>query len=361
MIDITRLLFFPSTLNNRDMPMKSSVNPRLLNDPFLDPGIYIPFTYEKRAVMFDLGETTLLTPKDLLKITHVFVTHAHMDHFIGFDRLLRIFLGRDKELHIFGPPGFFEHVEGKLKGYTWNLVEEYNYNLVLKVSEVHKNEIFTRKYPCKNAFDYDVTEKRDIVSGILYENPGFLIKGVLLDHRIPCLGLSLEENSTINIIKEELEKLNLEVGPWLTRFKKAVYSDISANTDFFVTREKNGVILEEKRFTLGELTKKIARITQGQKITYITDVIGSGENQKKIIDLARDSDHLFIEAAFMNRDISTAREKYHLTTGEAGRFAREAGAKKLTLFHFSPRYSHIKDELIDEAMKAFNTKERKIS
>ncbi|MBN2418998.1 MAG: ribonuclease Z [Deltaproteobacteria bacterium] len=336
--------------------MKTSFQPRLINDPFSDPGIYIPFYYEKRAIMFDLGDINLLTAKDLLKVTHVFVTHTHMDHFIGFDRLLRIILGRDRELHVFGPPGFFGHVEGKLGGYTWNLVEEYEYNLVLKVSEVHHKEIFTRRYLCRDGFKYDVTEKTNIISGILYENPGFLVRGVLLDHRIPCIGLSMEENFSVNIITEELERLHLEVGPWLTRFKKAIYSNLPDDSDFYVTREQEGKILDERRFALGELVKKIARITPGQKISYITDVIGSQENQKKIIDLVRDSDHLFIEAAFMNQDISAAREKYHLAAGEAGSFAREAGVKKITLFHFSPRYSHMKDELIKEAIKAFNGK-----
>ena len=337
--------------------MKSSFHPRLINDPFSDPCIYIPFPYEKRAVMFDLGEINLLTPRDILKISHVFVTHAHMDHFIGFDKLLRVFLGRDRELHIFGPPGFFEHVEGRLRGYTWNLVEEYEYDLVLKVSEFHMNGIFTRRYPCKNAFKYDVTEKKDIISGVLYENTRFLIRGVLLDHRIPCIGLSLEENFSINIIGEELEKLNLEAGPWLTRFKKELYAKSPEHMDFFITRVEKGEILEERRFVLGELAEKIARITPGQKISYITDVIGSSENHRKIIDLVRGSDHLFIEAAFMDCDASTAREKYHLTAKEAGQLAREAGVKKMTLFHFSPRYIHMEDDLRNEAIKAFERKQ----
>ncbi len=333
--------------------MKSSLHPRLINDPFSDPGVFIPFLYEKRAIIFDLGELNLLTPKDLLKVSHVFVTHAHMDHFIGFDKLLRIFLGREKELHLFGPSGFFEHVEGKLRGYTWNLVEEYEYELVLKVSEIHDKEILTREYPCKRGFRHGDTEISEIVDGVLYKDPRFQIRGALLDHRIPCLGLSLEENFSINIISEELEKLNLEVGPWLTRFKRELYAKSPVNMDFFVTREEKGEILEERRFTLGELAGRITRITPGQKITYITDVIGSSENQQKIIDLARDSDHLFIEAAFLDQDASTAREKYHLTAAEAGRIAREAGVKKLSLFHFSPRYSYMEEELIKEAMTAF--------
>lgn len=333
--------------------MKPSIYPRLVNGPFSDPGIYIPFLYEKRAILFDLGEINILTAKDILKITHVFVTHAHMDHFIGFDRLLRIILGREKELHLFGPKGFFEHVEGKLRGYTWNLVQEYEYDLVLKISEVHSNEILTRIYLCKDGFNHRETEKSDIISGVLYENPRFLIRGALLDHRIPCIGLSLEETFSVNIITEELDKLNLEAGQWLTRFKRELYAKSPDDMDFFVTREEMGKIIEKRRFSLGELTKKIARITPGQKITYITDVIGSQENKQKIIDLARDSDHLFIEAAFMEQDVLTAKEKYHLTATEAGKIARDAEVKKLTLFHFSPRYSHREEELINEAMSAF--------
>ena len=105
--------------------MRPSFHPRLINDPFSDPGLFIPFLFEKRALMFDLGDLSSLSSKDLLKVSHVFVTHTHMDHFIGFDTLLRTLLGRDKTLHLFGPPDFFQHVEGKLAGYTWNLVSEF--------------------------------------------------------------------------------------------------------------------------------------------------------------------------------------------------------------------------------------------
>jgi ribonuclease Z len=48
----------------------------------------------------------------------VFVSHAHMDHFAGFDRLLRVTLGRDKSIALFGPAGFIDRVEHKLAGYT---------------------------------------------------------------------------------------------------------------------------------------------------------------------------------------------------------------------------------------------------
>ncbi|MBW1888217.1 MAG: ribonuclease Z, partial [Deltaproteobacteria bacterium] len=110
-----------------------------------------------------------------------------------------------------------------------------------------------------------------------------------------------------------------------------------------------------KRFVLGDLTKKIARISPGKKITCITDIIGSPENYEKILDLTRKADNLFIEAAFLDDDKNVARRKYHLTAREAGELAKKAGVKQLTLFHFSPRYSHRSEEIKKEAMEAFGS------
>ena len=86
----------------------------------------IPFLFEKRALIFDLGDIHSLSTRDILKISHIFITHTHMDHFVGFDRVLRLFLGREKNLYMYGPEGFIKNVEGKLAGYSWNLVGNFS-------------------------------------------------------------------------------------------------------------------------------------------------------------------------------------------------------------------------------------------
>lgn len=61
----------------------------LVNNPFEDPSLYIRIMHEKRSFLFDIGNISGLNPGDLQKITDVFVTHTHIDHFIGFDTLIR--------------------------------------------------------------------------------------------------------------------------------------------------------------------------------------------------------------------------------------------------------------------------------
>ena len=124
--------------------MRPSFHPRLINGPFDDPGLFVPFLFEKRALLFDLGDIHTLPARDILKITHVFVSHTHMDHFAGFDRLLRLFLGREKNLHLYGPRGFLRNIEGKLAGYTWNLVDQYSAPFSLHATEIHKDIVLTR-------------------------------------------------------------------------------------------------------------------------------------------------------------------------------------------------------------------------
>jgi ribonuclease Z len=130
--------------------MKPSFHSKLLNGPFEDPGIYIRLLREGRALMFDLGSTLNLSPRDILKITDIFVTHSHIDHFIGFDNVLRVSLKRESPLRIYGPKGFIDCVKGKLESYTWNLISDYP--LRIDVSEVTETSIKKAAFRAKNRF-----------------------------------------------------------------------------------------------------------------------------------------------------------------------------------------------------------------
>jgi ribonuclease Z len=329
--------------------MRPRFHPRLINGPFEDPGLYIPFLFENRAIIFDLGDTLSLTARDLLKVSHAFITHTHVDHFVGFDRVLRISLGREKNLHLFGPPGFFKNVEGKLAAYSWNLVKNYPYRLGLQLVEVHHDYLLTREHLCQNEFIPTRKAVRTAFKDVIYEEPAFKVSVAVLDHGIPCLGFAIKERFHVNINKDRLAALGLETGPWLTDFKQALYDGRDSESEFEIKADGG----QTRRFKLGELADQISLVTRGQKIAYIADAGYSPENQEKIISLAKDADHLYIEAAFLELHKDIAAEKYHLTARQAGMLAAKSNAKQFTIFHFSPRYTDQEHLLQEEARQAY--------
>lgn len=331
--------------------MRPSFLPRLVNEPFGDPGLFIPFLHHKRAVIFDLGDIHLLSARDILKISHVFVTHTHMDHFIGFDRLLRLVLGRDQDLYLFGPQGFINHVEGKLAGYSWNLVQNYSNHLTLHATEVHSDHLMTRDYICQKGFVPDAKPTKRPFDDPLYEEPTLSVFSRVLDHGLPCLGFAVKERFHVNIKKADIARLGLEIGPWIKKFKEALFHHQDPDSEFEVPSVKKKI---KKTFILKDLAEQIALITPGQKVSYIADVAYSASNVEKIVELVKDSDHLFIEASFLEKDKAIAEMKYHLTARQAGLIAGKARVKRVTPFHFSPRYQGQELILAKEVMEAYD-------
>jgi ribonuclease Z len=328
-------------------------HPFLVNGPLGDPAVFIDIRFARRAILFDLGEITALTPRKILKISHVFVSHTHLDHFVGFDHLLRISLGRDKVIHLYGPPNFIDQVKHKLSAYTWNLVDNYIGSLHLIVAEVHPKEVRYARLSSSTAFAEDSPRRIDVFSEILHEEPSFRVRAAFLDHKIPSLAFSLEERSHLNILKTELERMGLEKGPWLRELKEAIWKEEGEDRLIRALGSEKGQ-MKERWFPLAALKDSLIRMTPGQKIGYVADTILNEETEKTILKLAAGSDTLFIESAFLDEDTHRAKDKYHLTAREAGRLAAEAGVKKLIPFHISPKYSAHPDQVIQEALDSFD-------
>lgn len=329
--------------------MKSAFVPRLVNHPFGDPGLYVAMRYRGRAMLFDLGRIERQPAAELLKISHVFVSHTHMDHFIGFDHLLRIFLSRDLRLDLFGPPGIVDNVRGKLAGYTWNLVDGYPF--VLTVHEVGTDSVTSVRLPAREAFAPTIIGRRPF-AGVLLDEPDCSVTAVHLDHRIPCLAYALTEKTRLNIRPERLAELGIPPGRWLNELKEALRADRPDDTPIRA-EWREGEAERSCTHPLGWLRDQLVIATRGQKIAYVVDTLFSKDNHARICALARRADILFCESLFLDVDRDQATKRFHLTARQAGTLARAAEVSRLETFHFSPRYEGDAGALRTEAQAVF--------
>jgi ribonuclease Z len=326
----------------------------LINEPFGDPGVYVDIKWARRALLFDVGDNAVLEPTRLLRATDIFISHTHMDHFIGFDRVLRVALGRGKTLRLYGPPGLIENMTGKLRGYTWNLVD--GYPLTIEAREFHPTKIRSARFLAASAFQPqslpDVPGARSSCSFTVLQDSMFTIAASALNHRIPSFAYALQERFHININKERLHAAGLPVGSWLKDVKQYLWEgkpdDFRFTAILFFEHRR-----EQREFVLGEVKERFVTISRGQKIGYVVDARYDVENEAKVIELVRGADIFYCEAPYLDKDADKAHERYHLTARQAGVMARKANVRSLVVFHFSPRYTGQGEDISREAHEAF--------
>lgn len=328
--------------------MRPIFHPKLVNGRYGDPALYVEMQFEARAILLDLGDISILPSRKINRLEHIFVSHAHIDHFFGFDRLLRTLVGRAKILHLYGPASFIDQICHKLHAYRWNLVERYDFDLVLVVCEVlSQDEARTARLRLSRAFVPEQGGHRRIERGLLHSESAFRVRTAILEHRTPCLGFAVEESMHVNIWKNRLLELGLPVGPWLRELKRIVLENQADDVPVRIDWQPS-----DRELPLGVLRSAV-KITAGQKIGYVTDVADTPLNRDLIIDLVRHADLLFIEAPFAAADAALAAARAHLTTTAAGEIARQAGVRRVEPFHFSPRYEGEEALMVEEVMQAF--------
>ncbi len=320
--------------------MEPTFHFRLPKGVFEDPFLFVRILRERRAIQFDLGDISALTASEMYKITDVFVTHTHIDHFVGFDALLRVALRRETPLNIYGPPNITSCVAGKLRGYEWNLRRDYP--LVIHVFSFNGGEVLHNVFRAANKFRREKAGRKES-DGTLLTNPMFKVRAVKLSHGTACLAYSVEEEFHINIDKDLVIKKGFEVGPWLSRLKNMLRENAPPGST---------IRISGKNYPLGELSE-IATIRQGQKICFATDVALTPKNIATLTEFALESDILFCEAYYLERDRDLAEKRFHLTAKACGSIARSAGVRKLVITHVSPKYRDNPDQVIQEAMDEF--------
>jgi ribonuclease Z len=327
--------------------MKTTFRPRLLNGRTGDPALLLDLRWQGRALLVDLGRIDRTPAAVLLPIEAVFVSHAHMDHFMGFDQLLRLFLARAATLRLYGPAGLADCVAGKLAGYVWNLTDDYAFTI--EVTEIGARHTAAWRFAACRRFAREPLGPPRPFDGVVLSDPVFTVEAAPLDHRIVSMGYAVRERTHLNVRADALAAAGLRPGPWLNALKHAVRT--GARDDTLIE------VAPADRRPLGALREALLTVTPGQKVAYVVDAIFSHANAAAIVRLAAGADLFFCEAPFLDEDVEQATRRYHLTARQAGALGRAAGVRRLQVFHFSPRYEGRYGEIVAEAEAEFTGRE----
>jgi ribonuclease Z len=331
--------------------MTPTLHPRLLNGIAGDPAVFVEAMHSPGAILFDCGDLSALSTRHLLRVELLCISHAHMDHWADFDRLLRPLIGREKTLTVVGPPGFAQRLHHRLASYSWNLVDRIPADLVFDAMEVHPGRIARTRFRLHTGFAPEALADAMPEDGVVLRLGSLALRAALLDHGTPSLGFALEEARHINILGSRLAERGLPTGPWLTALKQAVAErrpDAYPIPVFARAAEAASAPVQP----LGALRDLVSE-TPGQRIAYLTDFADTPANRAAAVALAEHADTLLIEAPFLAADAAHAADRMHLTTTAAGEIARAAGARRVMPFHLSPRHLGAEVQWMAEIEAAF--------
>lgn len=164
---------------------------------------------------------------------------------------------------------------------------------------------------------------------VILETPSLTVRTVKLKHRVPTVGYVFEEKPKPRHIRRDMIDFHQ-----VPVFK---INEIRAGADFV---KPDGTVIPNEALTTDA--------TPSQSYAHMSDTIYMPDLAAKIgpVDL------LFHETTYLERNSAEARQRYHSTAAQAATVARDAGAKRLLMGHYSSRYKD-ETEFLHEAETIF--------
>lgn len=245
--------------------------------------------------LIDCGEgTQVQLRKNKIKfsrINHIFISHLHGDHFFGLPGLISTFrlLGREKEMHIYGPRGIKEAITLLLKlGDSWT-------NYLLIFHELGNKE-----------------------SEVIFEDDMISVETIPLNHRVYTNGFLFRE-------KPGERKLNVEA---VAKYKidEAYFRNVKKGKDVIL---EDGTVVSNSNLTFDPPNPK--------RYAYCSDTAYKPDIVKQI----KNVNALYHESTFLESEAHLSGKTKHATAKEAAAIAKAADVHMLILGHYSTRYKSI--------------------
>jgi ribonuclease Z len=264
--------------------------------------------WDAAGLLFDPGEGTqrqmLLAGVTASQLTAICVTHFHGDHCLGLPGVLQR-MALDQVTH----PVTVSYP-----------AESGEYFDRLRHAAIFRDSLTLAERPVSAAGG----------DALVLDEGAFRLEARPLSHRVPTVGYRLTEPDGRRMLPAALAARGIS-GPDIALLQKAGS-----------LTQPNGTVV-----TVADVSEP----RRGQKFAFVMDT----RICAAAIELARDADLLVCESTFADADADLAESYGHLTAGQAGRIAAEAGARALVLTHFSQRYAA--EDLVkftDEAAAAFS-------
>ena len=236
------------------------------------------------------------------RLNHIFISHLHGDHLFGLPGLLSTMALHEVTgsvtIHIFRDGA--------------RLMKEWM-------------DFFNRNSPFE--IIYDVIEEGE--HRVVYEDGGLTVETFPLYHRTPCNGYIFREKPKLRHLKGDAVKFH---GIPVSQMKA-----IKEGADFV---KPDGTVVPNAMLTTDA--------DPSVSYAYCSDTM----MELRVAADIRGVDTVYHEATYDDSLAAQARERGHSTAREAGRIAREAGAKRLIIGHFSKRYNS-EEILLREASEEF--------
>jgi ribonuclease Z len=317
---------------------------RLVNGLQGDPAVFVLLKRMGEALLFDLGMIENLGHRDILRVRNVFVSHAHMDHFAGFDRLLRVNVPHRRQLQIFGPENFIERVRAKLNSYTWNLIDPDQ--IRFQAYEIHPDgKVWTALLTNTDHFSAvpALTALKPELLTTLHD--GSQVSATLLDHKgIDSVAYRLAAPPTLKISIDRLKALGLKAGPWLGELQYRVRTG----------HIQGEVTVDGRSFLVEDLSRELIAQQMGRSLVYLTDLSFSERNLEALKRGFGHASDGISESSFADSDRGRAIDKAHLTSRQSALIARSLGIQHFHIFHISGIYGQGPQHVAEEARAFFH-------